>query len=130
VNDSDWIWTASQRRALLMVLVLLLGVVAYRAWRYKLYVPPIPTSPGPLADELSGAIDPNLADVAQLSALPEMGLKRAEAIVAYRAEYQRRHPGQVAFRTAGDLARVNGIGPATAQEWAGYWQFANGATRP
>ncbi|HTW96005.1 MAG TPA: helix-hairpin-helix domain-containing protein [Tepidisphaeraceae bacterium] len=129
MNDGDWIWSASQRRALLLVLVLLLAVMAYRAWRYTLYVPPIPTSPGPLADELSGAIDPNLADVGQLSALPEMGLKRAEAIVAYRTEYQRRHPGQVAFRTAGDLARVNGIGPATAEGLAPYWEFA-GKTGP
>lgn len=60
------------------------------------------------APAVSPTIDLNTATPAQLEALPMIGPKRAEAIVADRA---RRGP----FRSVEDLDRVHGIGPRTVE---------------
>ena len=51
-------------------------------------------------------IDPNIATAASMRRLLGIGPSKAKAIVAYR----NRH-GPKAFRSAGDLAKVKGIGP-------------------
>jgi len=131
VNNNPWIWTASQRRALLVVIALLLGMLSYRAWQNRMYVPDPPPPAGPRANELAAGIDPNTADVAQLAALPQMGLVRAKAIVAYREQYAKDHPGRRAFAKAGDLANVKGIGEVTAESLSQYLAFGgNVASEP
>lgn len=54
-------------------------------------------------------INPNTADMASLQRLAGIGPAKARAIVAYR-----RLPGAAAFRSAGDLEAVRGIGPTIA----------------
>jgi DNA uptake protein ComE-like DNA-binding protein len=55
-------------------------------------------------------IDPNLASVASLRRLPNIGPLRAQKIVQYRQD----HPPRP-FRTASDLMKIHGIGLGTAR---------------
>ena len=54
----------------------------------------------------SGLLNVNTATAAQLAALPGLGEKTADAVVAYRAAHGK-------FKSVADLDRVDGIGPAT-----------------
>jgi DNA uptake protein ComE-like DNA-binding protein len=116
-------WTASQRRALL---VLLVGLFLFLAVRYALnpvYVSdPQPTVPARFAD-LADRIDPNVADWQALAVLPAIGEKRAKQIVAYREDYAGRHGGRLPFRRPDDLQLVRGIGPVTADALRPYLIF-------
>jgi competence ComEA-like helix-hairpin-helix protein len=58
--------------------------------------------PRPFAEPVE--IDVNAARVGELGALPGIGRRRAEAIVLYRLRHG-------PFRSAADLARVDGLGP-------------------
>ena len=60
-------------------------------------------------------IDPNTAPVCSLRRLPGIGPHRAAAIVRYRTGR-----GRPQFRSAEDLAVVNGIGPSTARRMRPY----------
>jgi len=53
-----------------------------------------------------GTIDLNVATVKELSALPGVGKKRAEAIVAYRAENGK-------FESVDEIKKIDGIGKKT-----------------
>ena len=55
-------------------------------------------------------INPNTADSGSLMRLPNIGPKRAEAIVAYRDSVGE---GEIAFERADDLEKIKGIGPKT-----------------
>jgi competence protein ComEA len=63
--------------------------------------PPVAPAPGVMAD---GRVVLNAASAEELTKLPGVGMKRAEAIVALRSKLKR-------FRQATDLLRVKGIGP-------------------
>lgn len=73
-------------------------------------VPRAPPSAGPADGVVSagltadGKVILNLASAAELTKLPGVGMKRAEAIVALRIKLKR-------FRQPTDLLRVKGIGP-------------------
>ena len=58
-------------------------------------------------------IDLNTAPAADLARLPQIGAKRAEAIVAWREEYG-------PFQSAGQLVEVSGIGVGILEEISGY----------
>ncbi len=58
-------------------------------------------------------IDLNTAPAADLARLPQIGAKRAEAIVAWREEYG-------PFQSAGQLVEVSGIGEGILKEISGY----------
>lgn len=64
-------------------------------------VPSVTTPTGVMAD---GRIVLNVASAEELTKLPGVGMKRAEAIVALRTKLKR-------FRQVTDLLRVKGIGP-------------------
>ncbi|MBN1608125.1 MAG: helix-hairpin-helix domain-containing protein [Polyangiaceae bacterium] len=61
---------------------------------------------GPSGITPDGKVVLNLADAEELTRLPSVGPKRAQAILALRARLKR-------FRRATDLLRVRGIGPKT-----------------
>jgi len=72
--------------------------------------------------KLEGRINPNDAPLASLIRLPGIGISRAEAIAAYRANFTRQS-NRPAFETADDLQKVKGIGPKTVQnisQWLGF----------
>lgn len=111
-SDPQWVWTASQRRVLL---VLLVGLFAYLAIRYAcnpVYVsdpqPEVPSRYNDLADR----IDPNTADWQTLAALPGIGEKKAKDIVAYRDRVKSERPNVPAFSAPQDMLRIKGIGQA------------------
>lgn len=106
-------WTRNQRQALIVVLgVCLAGFTARYLFNRQTVDDPQPDR-GALADELADRLDPNVADWQELAAIPGLGEKRAQAIVAYREKWQTAHPGDRAFRGPQDLRQVKGIGPAT-----------------
>ena len=107
-------WTEPQRRVLLVVLTLLLLFLAGRYACNTVYVsnpqPDLPPRHGELADK----VDPNAADWQTLAALPGIGEKRAQDIVAYRERKraEARDANLVVFDAEGDLLYVRGVGPA------------------
>lgn len=58
---------------------------------------------------LDGRINPNTASMQQLMQLPRIGIKTAKAITEYREHKQS------PFESIGDLQKVKGIGPKTAE---------------
>ena len=72
--------------------------------------------------ELESRINPNDAPIASLVRLPNIGMARAGAIVAYRQRFQfiGKDSKSPAFRNCDDLQKVSGIGPKIIQninEW-------------
>ena len=57
-------------------------------------------------------INPNTAEIGSLVRLPNIGPKRAQAIVDYR---QTVAVGDAAFETAQDMEKIKGIGPKTVE---------------
>jgi competence ComEA-like helix-hairpin-helix protein len=120
-------WTAPQRRALLAVLtVLCLGLGIRYACNPTFVSDPQPERPARY-DDLADRVDPNTADLNTLTAIPNLGEKRAEAIIEFREMRARQHPGQPAFRVVEDLMAVRGIGSAMVDNLKPYLTFP---TRP
>ena len=122
-QPSRFAWSASQRRALLVLLSLLCAGLGLRYACTPAYVSdPQPERPARYA-ELADRIDPNTADVHLLAALPQLGDKRARAVIEHREKQAARRPGEVVFRTAEDLTVVPGIGWATVETLRPYLIF-------
>ena len=106
-------WTASQRRALIALLLVLLVVLGVRLAVNRQYVSDPQPAQGARYEELATRIDPNTADWQTLAAIPTLGEKRAKEIVAYRDRIRSSEPNAIVFRDAADLLRIRGIGRAT-----------------
>ena len=88
------------RHAILALVCVLIGVLAYRT-----YVPTF--DPRPLrVDQSIERIDLNRADRVELSLLPGVGPQTADAILAYREQ-------SGGFESVEDLSKIHGIGPKT-----------------
>lgn len=109
------LWTRRQQETLAGLLLAVGVVLAVRWWLNPAQIPD-PLPPEPVMTGLADRIDPNTADWPALAALPGVGEKLAQQIVAYRDGFQKDHPGQPAFATLKDLQEVRGIGPATAAQ--------------
>ena len=118
------LWTPNQKKTLLglcVVLLIFLGVESVRK--------PIQLSdPLPIAssrtDEILDRLNPNTADAAALSAIPNLGENRAKDIVAYRDVFTIQHPGIPPFKSTSDLMHVKGIGPGISSNMEPYLQFS------
>jgi len=75
--------------------------------------------------ELDDKINPNDAPVASLIRLPNIGLVRAEAIVAYRENFHEKNSESQPFQNCDDLQKVKGIGPKTVQNISEWLKFDN-----
>jgi competence protein ComEA len=62
---------------------------------------------------LEGKINPNEAAAASLMRLPNIGPKRAEAIIEYRESVNSESPS---FQQSADLEKIKGIGPKTVEK--------------
>lgn len=125
----DGPWTPREQRVVLAILVCLLGVLSYRYFTRPAYVPtPLPPE-GTRAHELVATIDPNEATWEQLSLLPNVGEKKAKAIVDYREQYRSDHPGEIAFHQAEDLTNIKGIGDATVANLSPFLTFPSEPNR-
>lgn len=109
-------WNAQHRKTLIVLLVAACIYLSIRLYLNPVYVSdPQPSEPSRAA-EVEDRINPNTADVNTLAALPTIGIKRAEDIVAYREKFVIDHPGRLAFESARDLMNITGIGTATAAQ--------------
>ena len=106
------LWTARQRRAIVILLAAVLGYLTIRLIRNPIDVADPQPRDGPRAAELADQIDPNTADVATLAALPMIGPRRAQDIVEYRERRTAANPGTPAFTRVEDLLRIRGFGSA------------------
>lgn len=122
-------WTDSQRRGMLVVMTLVLGVLAFRAIRDRAFVPDPQPPLGQKAAELTSRIDPNSASLDELIALPQLGEKRAKAVIEYRERWQKYHPNEPAFAEPLDMVKVTGIGAAMKDNLAPYLIFPVSTSR-
>ena len=67
--------------------------------------------------QVDNKLNPNTASVYELAELPSIGEKKAQAIVEYRRDREN------AFRNAGDLENVKGIGEKTAEKIERWFVF-------
>ena len=124
------LWTARQRRAIVILVAAILIYLTIRLIRNPLYVSDPQPRDGPRAAELADRVDPNTADVSTLAALPMIGQRRAEDIVEYRERFAAQNPGQVAFGRLEDLLRIRGFGTAMIEHLRPYLIFPATATAP
>jgi DNA uptake protein ComE-like DNA-binding protein len=122
-------FTAPQRRAMIVVLGVVLLVLMWRIVRDRAEVPDPQPKQAANADRLESRLDPNAATWEELVALPQLGEKRARAIVEYREERAKRRPGQPAFTQPIDLVVVKGIGLSMVENLTPHLRFP-AATRP
>jgi hypothetical protein len=121
--EPNFAWTAPQRRALLAILTLLcLGLGIRYACNPTFVSDPQPERPARYGD-LADRVDPNTADLNTLTAIPNLGEKRAEAIIEFRQIRARQHPDEPVFRVVEDLMAVRGIGPAMVDNLKPYLIF-------
>lgn len=123
-------WTKPQVRGLILVVTIVAVVLVVRLARSPHFVADPQPEQGDLAWQLQDRIDPNTASAAQLQAIPSLGAKRAEGIVAFRERARQRHPNAVVFSRPSDLEQVRGVGLATAETMSAYLMFPKPATRP
>jgi hypothetical protein len=123
-HDRSLPWSLQQRRALVFIFAGVVVYLSYLLIRDRQYVPDPMPAESPLASALADRVDPNVADVVTLTALPNLGEKAATAIVEYRER------GAVAFKSGADLLKVRGIGVATVNNLRPYLLFPNPTTQP
>ena len=124
------IWTTPQRKTLLSLVILLVVILLIRFILDRRYVPdPQPIEPARM-NELADRLDPNTASVADLTVLPQLGQKRAAEIVAFRDEFRRHHPGDVAFKRIEDLFQIKGVGPSMIETLRPHLTFPSPMSHP
>ncbi|HZL36575.1 MAG TPA: helix-hairpin-helix domain-containing protein [Tepidisphaeraceae bacterium] len=124
-SDAGFIWTPAQRRALLALLTVLLVCLGGRYACNRTFIDDPQPDVAARAGELADKLDPNTADWQELAAIPNLGQKKAKAIVAFREQWLTQHPGNPPFHSPQDLRQVKGIGPATASNMMPYLIFPN-----
>jgi len=123
-------WTISQRRALIALIFLAGTGLSIEAYRHPIEYSDPPPASGPRTNDLADRMDPNTATAAELSSIPNLGPKHADAIIAYRESFTSSHPGQRAYEKIEDLTKVKGIGRTTAEKLAAHLTFDEPATQP
>lgn len=116
-------WTASQRRVVVVIAVGLLVGLSIRVALRHTYIPDPQPAEGLRAADLADKLDPNTATVAEIAAIPNVGETLAQAVVSYREAHLKDYPDRPAFREPMDLLRVRGIGVARMEGMQGYLVF-------
>jgi len=113
----------SQRRGAILLLSILILIFAIRLALNPTTIDDRKPTEAPQANQLADTLDPNTASAAELAAIPDLGEKRAAAIVEFRTQFLSRHPNRLAFQRLSDLEKISGIGPATAENMEPYLTF-------
>ena len=122
-SSAEFGWSLPQRRALIVLLSVLLAALSARYACNRRYVSdPQPTQPARY-NELASRLDPNTATWQELAAIPSLGEKRAKDIVAFRERALQTDPSRTVFRSPADLTQIKGIGISTAQNIQPYLVF-------
>jgi hypothetical protein len=120
---SSHLWTPTQRRSVLILSMFLLIFLAVEfLTKPAVLTDPLPQDM-PRAQDIQDRLDPNISSAEALSAIPELGEKRALEIVAYRENFELRYPGHRAFTQPEDLVQIKGIGLATIENLRPYLLF-------
>ncbi|HEX8322798.1 MAG TPA: helix-hairpin-helix domain-containing protein [Tepidisphaeraceae bacterium] len=114
---------ASQRRVLAVLLGVLIVYAGVRLTLNPVYIADPQPVAGDRASELADKLDPNTATVGDLSVLPGIGEKRAQAIVTWRERVQTRDGTAAPFQTPDDLLKVAGFGQSTVAQLTPYLVF-------
>jgi hypothetical protein len=122
------LWTVSQRRVIILLIAILTIGLSIQLWRRPISIAYPPPTDSPRGDEIADRLDPNTADAAALAAIPNLGEKRAQDIVAYRNTFTVQHPGDTAFTRPEDLMRIKGIGAGTVANVRPFLTFAKSRT--
>jgi competence ComEA-like helix-hairpin-helix protein len=117
------LWTQSQRGTLLILLLIFIVCLTIKATLNRQYIPNPQPPNSPLAENLATRLDPNTATLQELIILPQLGEKRAAAILNYRDHHLATHPGTDAFKNLDDLLRITGIGPAMLETLRPHLKF-------
>ena len=107
----------------MVLLAILITILAIRLALNSKTIPEFKPGQTPISNQLADHIDPNTASESELAAIPDLGEKRAQAIVDFRDRFQSRHPNQLAFRRLSDLEQISGIGAATTETMEPYLEF-------
>jgi hypothetical protein len=121
------LWTLAQRKTLLGLCGVVLMLLIVEGFRKPVRLGDPPNASA-RADEIQDRIDPNTADAAALSAIPNLGEVKAREIVEYRETFASQHPGVPAFNSAQDLMMIKGIGPGTASNMEPFLIFPHKIT--
>lgn len=130
---SSWLWTRSQRRFLIALVLVLCAVFTGRYLFNRAYVNDPQPVRGPRYDEVVDKVDPNVSDVAALSALPLIGERRAQDIIDFREASRAERPGEIVFAKMEDLLKIRGFGRASVETLKPYLMFpptTQSATQP
>jgi hypothetical protein len=122
------LWSSQQRGVLIAFVFILIAVLGVRRYRNPQHITEPQPEKGARFDELADKVDPNQADWQTLAALPQLGEKRAKAIVDFREDYRAKHSGAIAFKEPLDLTQIRGIGTTTVETLQPYLMFP--ATQP
>lgn len=116
-------WTPRQRLALSVLILVIIGYLLVLRQMHPARVGNPQPADGPRAGELADKIDPNVATVWDLSALPNVGPAMARRIVEEREQFRKDHPQEAPYKKLEDLKRVKGIGDATLENLRPYLEF-------
>jgi len=117
------LWTTRQRKALWALLICFWLALAVRWTFNRVYLSDAPDAAAPRSAELADRIDPNVCDWQTLAAIPTLGEKRAQAIVAYREKSIAAGHGPIVFHAISDLTHVKGVGPSTIENIEPFLMF-------
>ena len=124
------LWTTPHLRGLLILLTTLTLVLGVRLSCNRTFIDdPQPDVSARMSD-LADRMDPNTATWQEFAAIPGVGEKKAQAIVAFREKWVQDHPDKPAFATPQDLHAVKGIGPATISNMSRYLIFPKAPGSP
>lgn len=126
-GESEWGWTRRHQLGIgIMAAVCLFFLVIQIArrpvyWNNRVQVTPAPQVPPPPA--VQRTLNPNTADFASLVRLAGVGPSRATALLNWRTQQQKLHPGKPVFQKLADLRHIRGFGPVTLRHIAPFLRF-------
>lgn len=113
----------NQSRIQSFAFVISICMAACLSLAFILNVTQIDSKVGVNEDNIESRINPNIAPIASLIRLPDVGLLRADAIVTYREQLHVKEGKKRVFKDINDLKKVKGIGHKTVQnisEWLSF----------
>ena len=117
------IWTPSQRKAILALTLPLLIFLLMGIMRRPFLVGDPPPESSARGQDIANRLDPNTATAEELSAIPNLGEKKAHEIVEFRDSFYSHHVDKTAFVRGEDLMQIKGFGVGTVKNLEPYFAY-------